>query len=126
MKLKLDENLPRRLTAILKNLGHDIHTVQDEGLSGAFDADIWKRTQEESRLFVTQDMDFADLRTFVPGTHCGLLLIRLHTPSWKRLARRIQEIFQAEDVGSWLGCFVVATEAKVRVVRPQKLTDRTH
>ena len=33
MKLKLDENLPLRLKAILRDLGHDAHTVQQENLT---------------------------------------------------------------------------------------------
>jgi len=120
MNLKLDENLPLRLKAILEGLGHDVHSVQQENLTGALDLRIWNSAQKESRLFVTQDMDFSDLRKFMPGTHCGILLVRLHTPSWKRLVKRIVEIFETEDVSGWSGCFVVVTEAKVRVVRPRK------
>ncbi len=30
MKIKLDENLPLRLAILLKDLGHDTHTLQDE------------------------------------------------------------------------------------------------
>jgi predicted nuclease of predicted toxin-antitoxin system len=120
MKLKLDENLPVRLTSVLSGLGHDVHTVQQENLSGAMDSQIWNSAQDESRLFVTQDMDFSDLRKFMPGTHSGILLVRLHTPSRRRLVQRIGEIFRTEDVSGWLGCFIVATEAKLRVVRPRK------
>ncbi len=34
MKLKLDENLSRHLKAKLEALGHDVMTVEDEGLLG--------------------------------------------------------------------------------------------
>jgi hypothetical protein len=37
MKFKLDENMPRRLGAELKQPGHDAHTVVDEGLRGRFE-----------------------------------------------------------------------------------------
>jgi predicted nuclease of predicted toxin-antitoxin system len=117
MNLKLDENLPARLAIVLRDLGHDIHTAQQEGLAGALDSRIWDSAQKESRFFVTQDMDFSDLRRFLPGTHAGILLVRLHTPSWKRLVTRMDEVFRTEDVGSWSRCFVVVTEAKVRIVR---------
>jgi hypothetical protein len=30
MKIKLDENLPLRLRILLKDLGHDVHTLHDE------------------------------------------------------------------------------------------------
>lgn len=34
MKIKLDENLPLQLASLLKELGHDAHTVHDERLIG--------------------------------------------------------------------------------------------
>ncbi|HKO03859.1 MAG TPA: DUF5615 family PIN-like protein [Candidatus Acidoferrales bacterium] len=34
MKIKLDENLPLRLANSLKELGRDVHAVQDELLVG--------------------------------------------------------------------------------------------
>jgi predicted nuclease of predicted toxin-antitoxin system len=117
MKLKLDENFPRALADALKGLGHDVETALQEELAGASDERLWESAQEESRLFVTQDMDFSDLRKFIPGTHSGVLLVRLHAPSWKRLSHRVSEVFRTEKVDSWVGCFVVVSEAKVRVVR---------
>ena len=43
MKIKLDENLPLRLAPILAALEHDVHTVAEEGLSGASDTRVWDR-----------------------------------------------------------------------------------
>jgi predicted nuclease of predicted toxin-antitoxin system len=41
MKIKLDENLPVRISPLLQQLGHDVHTVNDEGLGGRTDSEIW-------------------------------------------------------------------------------------
>ena len=119
MKLKLDENLPVSLSDALAGLGHDVHTVRDERMEGRSDREVWEFAQREARFFITQDMDFSDVRGFVPGTHAGIMLVRLHAPSWRRLMRRVIEIFGAEDVAGWRCCFVVVTESKVRVVRPE-------
>lgn len=121
MKLKLDENLPRELGPVLQRLGHDVHTAHDENLTGALDRLLWESAQRESRFFLTQDMDFSDLRTFLPGTHAGILLVRLRAPSWKRLVARVEEILRTEDVRSWSGCFVVATDSKIRIVRRRQI-----
>jgi predicted nuclease of predicted toxin-antitoxin system len=69
MKIKLDENLPFRLATALKELGHDVHTTHEERLAGHPDQEIWDATQKESRFLITQDLDFSDLRRFVPGSH---------------------------------------------------------
>jgi|SRR5882724_3050505 len=118
MKIKLDENLPASLAAILSSLDHDVHTVAEENLSGGSDRDVWEAAQRDERLLITQDLDFSDLRYFVPGTHHGILLVRLRSPDRQSLIRRVLEIFQHEEVTGWSRCFVVATGHKIRVVRP--------
>ena len=71
MKLKLDENLPLRLATLLREVGHDVHTLQDEALLGHPDKEIWEAAQKESRFQVTQDLDFSDARHFVPARITG-------------------------------------------------------
>ena len=119
MKVKLDENLPLRLATLLKDLGHDVHTVHEERLTGHADREIWEAAQKESRFLITQDLDFSDLRRFAPGSHHGILLMRLHFPNRRYLIERIVELFQKENVGEWAGCFAVVTERKIRVLRPE-------
>lgn len=120
MKIKLDENLPLRLATLLKNLGHDVHTLHDELLLGRADAEIWEATQVESRFLITQDLDFSDLRRFAPGSHNGILLVRLRSPNRGDLIARVSELFQRENVDGWVGCFVVATERKIRVIKSKR------
>jgi predicted nuclease of predicted toxin-antitoxin system len=117
MRIKLDENLPVRLAVILTNLRHDVHTVSEENLSGRSDREVWQAAQQETRFLITQDLDFSDVRRFAPGTHCGILLVRLHSPDRQSLIMRVAEIFQQEDVSGWERCFVVVTERKTRVLR---------
>ena len=118
MKVKRDENLPLQIAVELLARLHDVETVQQEGLSGHADRDIWERTQREGRVLITQDLDFSDARKFLPGTHHGIVLIRLRSPSRRNLISRATELFDQEDVSGWAGCFVIATERKVRVRRP--------
>lgn len=119
MKIKLDENLPVRLVGILAPLGHEIDTVAQEGLAGHNDIQVWEAAQRAGRFLITQDLDFSDLRRFVPGAHHGLLLIRLREPGRNALVKRIQTIFQTEEVERWHACFVVVTEHKIRVRYPK-------
>ena len=50
MKIKLDENLPGRLASRLRVLGHDVHTVREEGLEGHLDETFWEVAQSGSRF----------------------------------------------------------------------------
>jgi predicted nuclease of predicted toxin-antitoxin system len=118
MRVKLGENLPARLADALAALGHDVDTVPNEGLQGNADPDIWDAAQRSQRFLVTQDLDFSDLRKFLPGSHHGILLVRLRHASRRYLTERIRQIFETEDVESWGGAFVVCTESKIRARRP--------
>jgi len=120
MKILLDENLPFRLAIRLKTLGHDVRTVYERGLTGHLDREIWDAAQQEGRFLITQDLDFSDARRFIPGSHHGILLIRLRSPNRRNLVERIEELFRDERVSDWGGCFVVATEHKVRVLKPPR------
>ncbi len=119
MKLKLDENLRFQLAIVLRHLNHDVHTTREEGLSGHPDEDIWNSAQRELRFLITQDLDFSNSSEFAPGTHCGILLVRLRSPSREALVNRVVALFRSEDVTQWERCFVVATERKLRLLKPQ-------
>jgi len=123
MRIKLDENIPFKLVDILNQMGYEADSVPQEGLSGQNDELIWKTAQEANRFLITQDLDFSDIRQFAPGTHYGLLLVRLRDPGRYALVEKIQMIFQTEQVESWQGCFVVATDHKIRVRCPKFLDE---
>jgi predicted nuclease of predicted toxin-antitoxin system len=118
MKIKLDENLPSGLVIPLERLGHEVDTVHEENLTGRPDVEVWEAAQQESRFLVTQDLDFSDLRHFSLGSHDGILLLRLRSADRKSLLARVEEIFQTEYVDDWAGCFVVASERKIRLLKP--------
>lgn len=116
MRIKLDENLPVRLASLLRQHGYDVDTVPEEQLTGKPDTEVWQAARNEGRFLITQDLDFSDTRRFAPGTHAGLLLLRLREPGANALIKAVGAI--AGEIADWSGCFVVLTEHKIRVKRP--------
>jgi hypothetical protein len=102
VKLKLDENLPEVLIGELVSLGHDVDNVRLENLAGESDPRVWQAAQNAERFLITQDLDFSNLRQFAPGTHHGLLLVRLRTPGRLAIAPRIRQVFASEAVEALL------------------------
>jgi predicted nuclease of predicted toxin-antitoxin system len=119
MKIKLDENLPARLKSVLSACGHETDTVNDEGLTGQSDQNVWRAAQADERFLITQDLDFSDTRKFIPGTHCGILLVRLREPSAQALLEQVTVV--AAEIEKWGGCVVVLTEHKLRIKHPSDL-----
>lgn len=77
MKFKLDENLPVEAADLLWKAGHDAVTVVEQHLGGSADSDIAAVCQQEGRVLITLDRDFADIRAYPPGSFCGLIVLRL-------------------------------------------------
>lgn len=120
MNIKLDENLPTDLSAVLKDFGHHVDTSPQEGLGGRPDTEVWQAVLQSGRFFITQDMDFSDIRQFAPGTHPGIVLLRLDEPSRRVLTKRMRRILESVNIETWRGCFVVVTDHKIRVRRPRE------
>ena len=118
MKIKLDENLPESLLQTLSFSGHDVDNVRTENIVGESDSNVWKAAQKSGRFLVTQDLDFSDIREFAPGSHHGLMLVRLRVPGRLALAARIKEAFGSNEAAAWAGCFVLLTDHKLRIHRP--------
>jgi len=77
VRLKIDENLPERLVPLLTKMGQDVDTVVREGLRGTKDEDLWPAIQKTERFLVTKDLRFSDERRYPPGTHQGIMVLRL-------------------------------------------------
>ena len=77
MKFKVDENLPVEVANLLGRAGHDAKTVIEQHLGGHDDFYIAAFCQQEERILVTLDTDFADIRVYPPEQYSGLIVLRL-------------------------------------------------
>ncbi|WP_448639747.1 DUF5615 family PIN-like protein [Geodermatophilus sp. URMC 63] len=76
MKVKLDENMPRSASQVLIAAGHDVDTVVEENLAGATDPQVVAAAATAGRLLITLDRGLGDVRTYPPGSHAGIFVLR--------------------------------------------------
>ncbi|HEX5042901.1 MAG TPA: DUF5615 family PIN-like protein [Candidatus Polarisedimenticolaceae bacterium] len=78
MRIKLDENLGSpRFCDPLRAAGHDVATVQEQGLHGEADDGLDRVCQSEDRCLVTLDLGFADSVRYVPSARPGIVVLRV-------------------------------------------------
>ena len=92
MRLKLDENLPGSLCPLLARYGHDVSTVLQEELGGTPDDQVARVCLDEGRALVTLDRGFGDARRHPPGSHAGIVVLRLPDQSVSALERLITRL----------------------------------
>ena len=118
MKIKLDENLHIALAEVLRSSGHDVETVADEDLLGASDGAVIRAATIEDRLLITLDRGFGDLRTYPPGRHTGILVLRLNDHSLPRVKITFERLLGDNAVVDVAGCVAVFRDGALRVRRP--------
>lgn len=80
MKWLIDNALSPELSATLQNAGHDAAHVRDYGLQAAADATIFARAEQEDRVIVSADTDFATLLAQRSQSKPSVVLFRGATP----------------------------------------------
>ena len=117
MLFKIDEKLPRDAADLIQENGHDAETVFDEKLQGTPDQKIAEVCREESRILVTLDTDFGNIKAFPPTEYPGLIVIRSKDQSKPVVLQLIKSFLTALEKES--------VENKLWVVEPNRLRIRS-
>jgi predicted nuclease of predicted toxin-antitoxin system len=115
MKFKVDENLPIEIAQLLREAGHDVYSVHEQGLVGAKDRVLAEVCQSENRAMVTLDTHFADIRTYPPEKYSGLIVLRLarqDKPHVLEVMSRALKLLSSETLE---GKLWIVDERRVRV-----------
>lgn len=118
MRIKLDENLPVSAKAVLSAHGHDVDTVAEEQLTGAPDPTVVAAASATERLLITLDRGLGDLRRYPPGSHAGIIVLRLTDQSAVAAHDALAALVDAHDLDALRGAVTVAQRGLLRIHRP--------
>jgi len=117
LAVKIDEDLPGRVSDLLLSAGHQAETVVGQGTGGAKDAALWQAVQVERRFLITADKGFGDIRLYPPGTHGGVLLLRPDEGGIDPLLDLLRRVLEGKGLEPLRGTVIVATPRGVRIRR---------
>jgi len=118
--IKLDENLGDRGRQILREFGHEIATVAEQGLASADDDRVAKVCQAESRCLVTLDLDFSNPFVFPPEEYSGIAVIRLpRHPTPADLFAAVTTLGRALEKDSVEGSLWIVERGRIRQYLPR-------
>jgi predicted nuclease of predicted toxin-antitoxin system len=115
MLFKVDENLHDEIAALLKSHGHNAHTVHDEGLAAHADIFVAEHCRQESRILVTLDLDFADIRAYPPHSHAGIIVLRVGNQSRQHVLQVMKKVADRLSSDSINGELWIVSEVGIRI-----------
>ena len=118
MKLRflIDEDCPLSLETLLNKRGYDTIHVKTSGLSGTKDPELFVFAQAEQRIIISRDLGWANIKSYPPNTHCGLIVLRLPFEAIAIEIRQILEQFiDRIDMLEIVGATVVVDKNKFRI-----------
>ena len=118
MKFKLDENLPASSAVILASAGHDADTVAAEGLTGAPDPDVLAAATAAGRILISLDVGLGDIRAYPPGSHAGIVVLRLADQSAATVTKAISDLASLAEPESLSGATAVLQRGLLRIRHP--------
>ncbi len=120
IKVKLDEDLSPMVAGPMQAAGYEVYGVVEQGWGGAKDDELWPGVVAEGAFFVTGDKGFGDVRSYPPGTHPGILLLRPDRESIVDYRALIETVVRDHSLGDLTGAIAVATPRGIRIRRPPK------
>lgn len=120
MRIKVDEDLPRAVTQMLRDKGYEAASVTEQGMGGWKEPDLWRNVQAEHRFLVTADKGFADIRFYAPGTHVGVMLLRPDEDGIRPVVELLERVLASYDLEALAQTITVVTPRGIRFRRTGK------
>lgn len=109
----VDENVARQVTQFLRDRGHDVLDVKEEGWFGRSDAELFTLAEREGRVTITYDVDFAGLRR-LSQSHPGIMFVRLRNLRPERIITTLDQFLRQYGDRDLADTLAVIQERRVR------------
>ena len=76
MKFKIDENLPKEISEILRKNGYQSSSVNEQQINGIQDEELIDICLKEKKCLITSDLDFANILIYPPDKYYGIVVFR--------------------------------------------------
>lgn len=117
MTFLTDQDVYAATVVFLLDLGHDVATAAERGLSRAADADLLAIATAEGRVLVTRDRDYGGL-VFVEALGAGVIYLRMLPATVQAVHAELSRVLTEYTAADLLGAFVVVEPARHRIRRP--------
>lgn len=116
LKFLADENIPLSVVIWLQDLGYNILQSSQIGLKGNSDQNIIRYAQQEDRIIITLDIDFASLHHQWKKGAFGVVIIRVHPATPPRIKSILKKVFTEVKLKEHPKDLILASYTKVEIL----------
>jgi len=113
LKFLTDQDVYVVTVRFLRELGHDVLTAAEAGLSRSDDSALLARAVQEGRIMVTRDKDYGGL-VFVNRLGAGVILLRLKPETLQSAHERLALVLKKYTAEELADAFVVVEPGQHR------------
>lgn len=121
MKIVIDEDLPRSLTAALSESGHEVFDIRDHGLRGKPDEVIFTFAQQKEAVLFSADLGFSNILSFPLGSHYGIVILRFpNEMPTQVIAKEVLLLLEKIPEEELQGSLIILSPSQARMRRKEK------
>jgi predicted nuclease of predicted toxin-antitoxin system len=118
MRFLLDGGVPRSIQDFLVGEGLETLRLAQTKLFAAADKEVFSFAQREGYILITRDKGFGDIRSYPPGNHHGIILIRDPNLDARKITKIFEEAWAVIPHEELQGSIVIITQRGVRIRKP--------
>lgn len=108
----IDEDVHVKVISWLKENGHDAVRVP----SGTKNGEVIKLAQNESRVLITRDSDFANRFLYPPDKLGGIIVLKIHPPKLEGLLKALKMLLDEFPKHDFAGKLIILEEEGCRLL----------
>ncbi len=115
MRFVADMGISMRVVDWLRNAGHDVIHLREQGLQRIPNGDIFQKAHLEQRIVLTFDLDFGEIFASSAGQIVSVILFRLHNTRSAHVIGRLESVLDHWSAELAAGAIVIVEEARHRI-----------
>lgn len=115
MRFLADMGVAVRVVQWLRDKGHDVTHLTDEGLQRLPNGEIFDKGIAENRVILTFDLGFGEIAAFSKGHRVSIIVFRLHNTRSDHVIDRLSVALEESMSALEKGAVVVVEESRHRV-----------
>ena len=115
MRFLADMGISIRSVTWLRNQGHDIIHLSEQGLQCMLDEDIFMKAKNENRVILTMDLDFSQIVAASKATLPSVVVFRLSNERSENINKRLEQLLYKCSDDMRKGSIISVSDNNIRI-----------